>query len=85
MLRGQTNSTKYSPTWEEISAKEVKEKVENGRRHALDDRGRHVDLEEDVGANETQLAQSNLLPSDRRRRVGKEDMDGPVNGLLVSV
>ncbi|GFO13578.1 hypothetical protein PoB_004008300 [Plakobranchus ocellatus] len=27
MLRGQTSSTKYSSTWEKISAKEVKEKV----------------------------------------------------------
>ncbi|GFO47653.1 hypothetical protein PoB_007415800 [Plakobranchus ocellatus] len=32
MLRGQISSTKYSPTWEKISAKEVKEQVENGRR-----------------------------------------------------
>ncbi|GFO26008.1 D.miranda DNA sequence of the trim transposon [Plakobranchus ocellatus] len=32
MLRGQTSSTKYSPTWEKTSAKEVKEQVENGRR-----------------------------------------------------
>ncbi|GFN89067.1 L-threonine dehydratase catabolic tdcb-like [Plakobranchus ocellatus] len=32
MLRGQTSSTKYSPTWEKTSAKEAKEQVENGRR-----------------------------------------------------
>ncbi|GFO19703.1 hypothetical protein PoB_004620800 [Plakobranchus ocellatus] len=62
MLRGQTSSTKNSPTWEKTSAKEVKKQVENGRRHALDDGGRHVDLEEDVGANETQLAQSSVVP-----------------------
>ncbi|GFO16688.1 hypothetical protein PoB_004319300 [Plakobranchus ocellatus] len=32
MLRGQTSSTNYSPTWEKTLAKEVKEQVENGRR-----------------------------------------------------
>ncbi|GFO14918.1 hypothetical protein PoB_004142300 [Plakobranchus ocellatus] len=32
MLRGQTSSTKYSPTWEKTSAKEVKEQVENKRQ-----------------------------------------------------
>ncbi|GFO43216.1 hypothetical protein PoB_006972100 [Plakobranchus ocellatus] len=32
MLREQTSSMNYSPTWEKTSAKEVKEKVENGRR-----------------------------------------------------
>ncbi|GFO22252.1 eukaryotic translation initiation factor 3 subunit f [Plakobranchus ocellatus] len=31
-LRGPASSTKYSPTWEKTSAKEVKEQVENGRR-----------------------------------------------------
>ncbi|GFO38615.1 hypothetical protein PoB_006512000 [Plakobranchus ocellatus] len=35
MLRGQTISTKYSPTWEKTSTKEVKEQVENGRRLSL--------------------------------------------------
>ncbi|GFN92465.1 hypothetical protein PoB_001897100 [Plakobranchus ocellatus] len=33
MLRWQTISTKYSPTWEKTSAKEVKEQVENGREY----------------------------------------------------
>ncbi|GFO49469.1 52 kda repressor of the inhibitor of the protein kinase [Plakobranchus ocellatus] len=32
ILRGQTSSTKYSPTWEKTSAKELKEQAENGRR-----------------------------------------------------
>ncbi|GFO27376.1 hypothetical protein PoB_005388100 [Plakobranchus ocellatus] len=32
MLRGQTSSTKYSPTWVKTSAKEVKEQAENWRR-----------------------------------------------------
>ncbi|GFO13332.1 hypothetical protein PoB_003983700 [Plakobranchus ocellatus] len=36
MLKGQTSSTKYSPTWEKTSAKEVKEQVENGRRTAVE-------------------------------------------------
>ncbi|GFN90350.1 craniofacial development protein 2-like protein [Plakobranchus ocellatus] len=31
ILRGQTSSTKYSPTWEKTSTKEVKEQAENGR------------------------------------------------------
>ncbi|GFN88495.1 embryonic stem cell-specific 5-hydroxymethylcytosine-binding protein-like [Plakobranchus ocellatus] len=30
-LRGRTSSTKYSPTWEKTSAKEMKEQVENRR------------------------------------------------------
>ncbi|GFO01116.1 hypothetical protein PoB_002762100 [Plakobranchus ocellatus] len=32
MLRSQITLTKYSPTWEKTSAKEVNEQVENGRR-----------------------------------------------------
>ncbi|GFO27133.1 hypothetical protein PoB_005363800 [Plakobranchus ocellatus] len=32
MLSGQTISTKYPPTWEKTSAKEVKKQVENRRR-----------------------------------------------------
>ncbi|GFO13367.1 retrovirus-related pol polyprotein from transposon 17.6 [Plakobranchus ocellatus] len=32
MLRAQTSSTRYSPTWEKTSAKEMKKQVENGRR-----------------------------------------------------
>ncbi|GFO28482.1 hypothetical protein PoB_005498700 [Plakobranchus ocellatus] len=32
MPKGQTSSTKYFPTWEKTSAKEVKEQVENRTR-----------------------------------------------------
>ncbi|GFO37329.1 hypothetical protein PoB_006383400 [Plakobranchus ocellatus] len=32
ILRGQTSSMKYSPTWEKTSTKEVKEQAENGRQ-----------------------------------------------------
>ncbi|GFN76762.1 hypothetical protein PoB_000326800 [Plakobranchus ocellatus] len=32
ILRGQTSSMRYSPTWEKTSIKEVKELAENGRR-----------------------------------------------------
>ncbi|GFN93986.1 hypothetical protein PoB_002049200 [Plakobranchus ocellatus] len=35
-LRGQTNSTKYSPPWAKTSTGEAKEQVENGRRQCVD-------------------------------------------------
>ncbi|GFO14329.1 hypothetical protein PoB_004083400 [Plakobranchus ocellatus] len=35
MLRGQTSSTKYSPTWAKTSTAEAKEPVENGRRQCV--------------------------------------------------
>ncbi|GFN86910.1 methionine--tRNA ligase, mitochondrial [Plakobranchus ocellatus] len=45
MLRGQTSSTNYSPTWEKASAKEVKEQLEKHAVQAHLDTVLHIAME----------------------------------------
>ncbi|GFO27927.1 hypothetical protein PoB_005443200 [Plakobranchus ocellatus] len=72
MLRGQANPTKYPPTWEKKSAKEVKEQVENGSCttafavYLLSGQGEvggTVACESALRSAETVLSQVRALPS----------------------
>ncbi|GFN75708.1 hypothetical protein PoB_000221400 [Plakobranchus ocellatus] len=64
MLRGQTSSTKYSPTWEKTSAKKVKEQVENRRCRSTESLGRLVPF--NFYANKNKRTNATAEPFSRR-------------------